>query len=186
MGLKKTLLLVLLLALGTEALGGSDITTEKTLISNGVYAAGYADTSLQGGGETRYGIAFGWQLVKGWGNALTLGYMINSRTDAKGLLRGPEAQWILAPEGWYVYGGVAVTPLTGYLAYSNPPENTNKFVDVTGRRIEGKLALRIFPTTHLLLLAGSNQIEVDESIPATSIVDHGDSYFGVGLRFTQM
>jgi hypothetical protein len=102
-------------------------TSEKTLISNGIHAASFAEIAASvytndpdGNHRQAVGASVGWQALRGYGQAITVGYGVSGLDSSTALTYGPEFSLALMNNLPVTLVGT-YSPLSGYFKRKAPP-----------------------------------------------------------------
>lgn len=165
-------------------------TNEKTLFGNGMYAAGYGDVSAasvpSGSGGVGMGAAFGWQLLRAYGQAVTVGYGASALDGAKSMIHGPEFSLaLLNDEPVSIVG--TYSPSSGYYKRIGREEEGDRYILFSGTRVEGRVLLATSREIKVGLVAGTTSLLAESKFEEEQQNDFkGGTFFGLCLRASRM
>ena len=166
---------------------------EKTLFTNGIYAAGFAEvaaTTIPNGSDgyrqSGVGASFGWQAFRGYGQAFTIGYGASGIENSKSMMHGPEFSLALMNNLPVTLVGT-YSPSSGYFKRQNPPVGQDRYVLFTGNRFEGRVLFSVVSNIKVGLDAGFASVKVADKYTAEKTDEfNGGAYMGLCVRTTRM
>ena len=166
---------------------------EKTLFGSGMYAAGFGDVSaatVPGGSDSAAGVgmgaSFGWQILRLYGQAITVGYGASAIDGARSLMHGPEYALALFND-WPVSLVGSYSPSSGYFKRKLPEEGGDRYVQFTGTRLEGRLLVAAGRELKVGVVAGQSTVEAEPKYDDEKQKNFtGGLFYGVCLRASRM
>lgn len=166
---------------------------EKTLFGSGMYAAGFGDVSaatVPGGSEATAGVgmgaSFGWQILRAFGQAVTVGYGASAIDGARSLMHGPEYALALFND-WPVSVVGSYSPSSGYFKRKLPEEGGDRYVQFTGTRLEGRLLVAAGRELKVGVVAGKSTVEAEPKYDDEKEKNFkGGIFYGLCLRASRM
>lgn len=184
--------LTLSLTLTSQARGDTP-PNEKTFFGNGMYAAGFGDVSaatIPGGGDgpgsVAMGASFGWQILRAYGQAITVGYGASAMDGSKSLIHGAEFSLALFNDWPFSVVGT-YSPSSGYYRRKQPAEGDDRYVNFTGTRTEARLLVSAMREIKIGVVAGTASVEAEPKYQDETAKDFkGGVFYGLCLRASKM